>query len=65
MFEDSPLSFFCLMFRHASMARASMLSGGRGTAPRTRTSIFKPIWPDAIPNMGPLPSGSYDEASLF
>ncbi len=29
------------------------------------TSIFKPVWPDAMPDMGPLPSGTYDEASLF
>jgi hypothetical protein len=29
------------------------------------TGIFKPMWVDAVPDVGALPTGSYDEASLF
>jgi dipeptidase len=30
------------------------------------TSIFKPVWLDAeLPDMGPAPTGTYDEAALF
>jgi secernin len=29
------------------------------------TGIFKPMWLDAMPDVGKVPKGSYDEASLF
>ena len=29
------------------------------------SSIFKPMWTDAMPDLGKAPRGSYDEASLF
>lgn len=29
------------------------------------TGIFKPMWTDAMPDLGKAPTGSYDEASLF
>ena len=48
----------------ASLQAGSPLIFATGTAAPC-TGIFKPVWVDAPPNLGPPPTGQFDEVSLY